>query len=227
MEQSTYKCIKTFLRNRPYMMLIVVQNEDLIDTRIRNFIYNVGLFNDAKNLQSQLQPIASALDKLQSDSATIADACEVRFDLLQLPDLKPYSERVSHRFRQAMTPDHYLANLLHPTYRGKKLDSSHMNSAQEKLLECSPDAVPDLLDFMTYSVALPKALVHDLVITKTKPKAWWSSAERSNTVNETICKLAMNLLSMPSSSAFIRRMFSNVGVIQIKLRNRLGLQKSS
>ena len=87
-----------------------------------------------------------------------------------------------------MTPDHYLANLLHPIYRGKKLDSSHVNNAQEKLLERSPDAVPDLLDFMIYSVDLHKALVHEPVITKTKPKVWWSSVERSNTVNKTICK---------------------------------------
>ena len=148
-------------------------------------------------------------------------------DLLQSSDLKPYSEKVSHRFRQAMTPDHYLANLLHPTYRGKKLDSSHVNNAQEKLLERSPDAVPDLLDFMTDSLALPKALVHESVITKTKPKAWWSTVERSNTVNKTICKLAMNLLSMSLSSAFIERVFSNFGVIQIKLRNRFGLQKAA
>ena len=55
---SQLKCIETFVRNRPYMMLIVAQNEDLIDTRIRNIIHNVGLFNEVKNLQSQLQPIA-------------------------------------------------------------------------------------------------------------------------------------------------------------------------
>ena len=67
-----------------------------------------------------------------------------------------------------------------------------MNSAQEKLLERSPDAVSDLLDFMTDSVALPKALVHESVIAKTKPKTWWSSVERPNTVNKIICKLAMN-----------------------------------
>lgn len=222
---SQLKCIETFVRNRPFMMLTVAQNEDLIDTRIRNLIHNVGLFSEVKNLQ--LQPISSALDKLQSDSATIADACEEWLNLLLSPDLEPYSDKVRHRFQQAMTPDHYLANLLHPVYRGKKLDPSHVNNAQEKLLESSPDAVPDLLDFMTDSVALPKALVHQAVITKTKPKVWWSSTEHSNTVNKTICKLAMQLLSMPSSSASTERVFSNFGVIQTKLRNRLGLQKAA
>ena len=162
---SQLKRIETFVKNRPFMVLIVAQNEDLIDTRIRNLIHKVGLFNEVKHLQSQLQPISSALDKLQSDSATIADACEEWLDLLKSPDLEPYSDKIHHRFQQAMTPDHFLANLLHPVYRGKKLDPSHVTSAQEKLLESNPDAVPDLLDFMTDSVALPKALMHEAVIT--------------------------------------------------------------
>ena len=46
--------IETFVRNRPYMMLIAAQNGDLIDTRIRNIIHNVGLLNEVRNLQSQL-----------------------------------------------------------------------------------------------------------------------------------------------------------------------------
>ena len=105
------------------MMIIVAQNEDLIDTRIRNLIHNVGLFNEVKNLQSQLQPVSVALDKLQSDTSTIADSCEIWLDLLQSASLAPYSDKVRHRFRQAMTPTHYLANLLHPMYRGKKLET--------------------------------------------------------------------------------------------------------
>ena len=224
---SQLKCIETFIRNRPFMMIIVAQNEDLIDTRIRNLIHNVGLFNEVKNLQSQLQPVSVALDKLQSDTSTIADSCEICLDLLQSPSLAPYSDKVRHRFRQAMTPTHYLANLLHPMYRGKKLDSDHTNSAQEILLEIDVDSVPELLNFMLDSLPIPKTLVHESVISKTKPKVWWSSIERSNSVNKTLCQLAMKLLSMPSSSASLERVFSTFGVIQTKLRNRLGQQKAA
>ena len=121
------------------MMLIVAQNEDLIDIRIRSYIHIVGPFTEVKNLQSQLQPISSALDKLQSDSATIADACEEWLDLLLSPDLEPYSDKVRHRFQQALKTDHYLANLIHPIYRRKKIDPSNVHSAQGKLMESSPD----------------------------------------------------------------------------------------
>ena len=123
-----------------------------------------------KNLQSRLQPVSVALDKLQSDtSSRIADSCEIWLDLLQSPNLAPYSDKVRHRFRQAMTPTQYLANLLHPMYRGKKLDSDHTNSAQEILLEIDVDSVPELLNFMSDSLPIPKTLVHESVISKTKP----------------------------------------------------------
>ena len=224
---SQLKCIETFIRNRPFMMIIVAQNEDLIDTRIRNLIHNVGLFNEVKNLQSQLQPVSVPLDKLQSDTSTIADSCEIWLDLLPSPSLAPYSDKVRHRFRQAMTPTHYLAYLLHPMYRGKKLDSDHTNSVQEILLKIDVDSVPELLNFMSDSLPIPKTLVHESVISKTKPKVWWSSIERSNSVNKTLCQLAMKLLSMPLSSPSLEHVFSNFGVIQTKLRNSLGLQKAA
>ena len=102
-----------------------------------------------------------------------------------------------------MTPTHYLANLLHPVFRGKKLDSDHINSAQEMMLEQNADVVPELLSFMSDSITLPKALTHQSVIEKIKPNVWWSSVERSKTVNQDLCLLAMKILSMPSSSASI------------------------
>ena len=126
-----------------------------------------------------------------------------------------------------MTSTHYLANLLHPMYRGKKLDSDHINSDQEMLLEIDVDSVPELLNFMSDSLPIPKTLVYESVISKTKPKVWWSSTERSNSLNKTLYQLAMKLLSMPSSSASMERVFSKFGVIKTKLRNRLGLQKAA
>lgn len=60
-----------------------------------------------------------------------------------------------------MTPGHYLANLLHPVYRGKKLQAEHVTIAQDLLLLTKPATVPDLLGFMTDSLPLPKTLLQD------------------------------------------------------------------
>jgi hypothetical protein len=42
-----------------------------------------------------------------------------------------------------------------------------------------------------------------------------------------LCQLAAKLLDLPSSSASIERIISNFGIIQTKLRNRLGIEKAS
>ena len=69
-------CVRTFLKNRPAMIIIAAQNEDSIEQRIRSLIHNIGLANEARHFEKQLQPISEALNKLQSDSSSIADACD-------------------------------------------------------------------------------------------------------------------------------------------------------
>ena len=103
---SQLTCIDSFIRNRPYLLMICAKNEDVIDSRIRNLIHNVGLFNEVKNLQKQLSPDSSALDRLQSDSATIADACEIWLDLLQIANAvlklgNPVSHHVQLTFKSS------------------------------------------------------------------------------------------------------------------------------
>lgn len=61
---SQLTCIDTYIRNRPYLLINCAKNVDAIDSRIRNLIHNVGPFNEVKNLQKQLTPISSALDRL-------------------------------------------------------------------------------------------------------------------------------------------------------------------
>ena len=126
-----------------------------------------------------------------------------------------------------MTSSHFLANLLHPVYRGKKLLAAHTNAAHEYFLEYSADLLPDLLNFSTDSLDIPNSLMHEAVISKTKSTVWWKCLEKSNAINKDLCELAYKLMAMPASSASIERVFSNFGLIQSKLRNRLGVQKAA
>jgi hypothetical protein len=225
---SQLTCIDTYIRNRPYMPMIIAKNEELIDPRIRSIIHNVGLFNEVKHLQLQLQPVSNGLDRLQSDSSTLADACETWIDLLQNSDLQTYKDKVHHRFQKAMTPTHYLANILHSQYRGKLLLPDQVSSAQDLLLQTNPDMLPDdLLSFMTDSLEISNTLLPASVITRTRPTVWWLSLSKSSPVSKDLCSLAQKILKMPSSSASIERVFFNFGLIQTKLRNRLGLQKAA
>lgn len=216
----------TYIRNRPFMLMIAAQNEDIIESRIRNIIYNVGLFSEAKHLHSQLEPIADALNRLQGDATSIADACEVWLSLLSSRSLEPYKEKVEKRFHQAMTPCHYLANIMHPLFKGKKLKPCHISEAQDMMMKFHPDLLPDFLTLLSDTMKLPKALQDEKTMTSIKPGVWRICAERSKLFQDTFCQCAQKLLQMPASSASIERIFSNFGLIQTKLRNKPGVEKA-
>ena len=61
--------------------------------------------------------------------------------------------------RPSDDPSHFLANLLHLVYRGKKLKADHVNAAQE-LLDDNPELMPELLHFMLDTLPLLRALLH-------------------------------------------------------------------
>jgi len=103
------------------MVLIVDDPHSVIDARVVKLISNVSLLNEAKSLRAQLEPVANALGRLQSDNATIADACEERLLLLRADALTPHFTTVMKRFKEAVTDKHCLENLLHPRYKGKRV----------------------------------------------------------------------------------------------------------
>ena len=79
------------------------------------------------SLHAQLQPVANALDRLQSDDGTIAGDCEEWLSILRADALKPHLTTVMKHFKEAVTDNHFLTNLLHLKYKGK-----HMSEADEE-----------------------------------------------------------------------------------------------
>jgi len=105
-----------------------------------------------------------AVDSLQSDTATITDACEQWCAILLHTDnvLEPHKAKITERFNQAMTPTHYLANMLHPIYRGRNLRPEHIETAQKYVLEENRELLPELCRLQTDDITLPKALGRDV-----------------------------------------------------------------
>lgn len=113
---SQFACIDSFLRNRQAYISIVEEHEADIEDRIAALVNDFNLYKQAKDMSAQLKPIAIALDKLQSDRATLADACHECLTLLVNEHLQPYPETISNRFKQAISPFHMLGYILHPAY---------------------------------------------------------------------------------------------------------------
>ncbi|KAH3830667.1 hypothetical protein DPMN_103913 [Dreissena polymorpha] len=82
------------------MMLVLASSDDVIEPRIINLIQNVGLFNEVKHLHKQLSLVALTLDKVQSDTCSLADACEFWLDLRENEELQPYRTKIVARFNR-------------------------------------------------------------------------------------------------------------------------------
>ena len=97
---SQLTCIDTYLRNRPAYLAIVQEHEGAIDARIAGLINDFNLFKQVKDLSQQLKPIASTLDKLQSDKCGLAQACHEWLSLLKDDALHPHMENNNDRLQR-------------------------------------------------------------------------------------------------------------------------------
>ena len=219
---SQLDCMHIYLINRPFLLIILAQHEDDIDSSIGNLISNINLYGKAKYLHAQLQPIAISLDKLQSDESNIADTCE-EYKLLEVEELSSYKGKITERYKQAITPI-LLANILHPKYMGQRLSYEQQEEARSILIGQNASLLPLLYLFQAKAEPFPTSIFS---CTDTlKPVMWWRTVKSSkNLVPNELCDIAIKLLSLHSSSASIERIFSNFGFIQRKLRNRLELKK--
>ena len=100
-----------------------------IDKNIMKLIRDYNLLKQVKDLSKQLKPVATALDRLQGDKVSIADACDTWLDLLSDNNLQPHRNVVRARFKLAIQPVHYFAYMLHPKYKGAKLNEQQQQEA--------------------------------------------------------------------------------------------------
>jgi len=168
------------------------------------------------------------MDRLQSDNATIADACEEWLSLLRADALKPHLTTVMKRFTEAVTDNHFVANLLHPEYKGM---SEAEEAAWQLLLKLHPEhpeVTADLCAFTTGSDPFPTSLLRSACVDRMSPVAWWTSVANCKCkVSPPLISTALKLFHLPSSSTATERVFSNFGLVQSKLRNQLGLEKAA
>ncbi len=66
-------CISTYLKNHPFYKRIAAKHSDEMDAGLVSKIRNMALLSNAQDLLNQLDPIAEALNKIQSDDCMIAD----------------------------------------------------------------------------------------------------------------------------------------------------------
>lgn len=95
--KSQHDCLDSFLKNRPYYTAISNDHADEFDKTIRNKILDDAI--DRTDLIDQLKPVEVALDRCQSNSATIADSCQSVLELFEDPVLEPHKTTVTKHFK--------------------------------------------------------------------------------------------------------------------------------
>ncbi|CAG7827052.1 unnamed protein product, partial [Allacma fusca] len=178
-----------------------------------------------------LKPISIALDKLQKTSASIADSTEVwktleeEFHAEQFP--RTVVTSMQDRMKQALTPAHYLANILHPLYLGKKLSEDEIGIAMDyalKKTETCPSFMPMLVKYRAQSGPFVPPLFQHSLLNEVTAVEWWKSL--THQIAKDAQAIAIQLISASASTAGLERIFSLFGLVHTEIRNRLGNEKA-
>ncbi|XP_066983751.1 uncharacterized protein [Macrobrachium rosenbergii] len=139
-------CLKIYIKNWPVLMTIWEVDREQIDVRVREMVSNLTLKRSAENLLARLEPIAVALDIVQNDKCTIAEAVNIWKELITtLCNDRDAVTAAKKRFDQVITQAHLLANLIHPSFQGKLLSAEEVNNAMDYANEKFPSLVPVIM----------------------------------------------------------------------------------
>lgn len=220
-------CLGSYIDNWSSLMKICENNRDTIDKDIQGKVSNIGLKRTAEDLRERLKPIAKALDKAQSDSCKIGDAVDVWKEVEKTfaTSSRDVKKKVKDRYDQAITPAHLLANLLDPKLRGKQLTEDEKETAMMYARKKWPFLLPVIMKYQAQSKPFSSYKFEDDVVKGVSSQEWWASHEGQ--ISTESMNAIQQLLSSVASSAGVERIFSSYGLVQSKLRNRLGTDKAA
>ena len=140
---------------------------------------------------------------------------------LQSRDAK---KKYQKRFDKAITPSHLLANIVHPSYRGKSLTDIEYSTGMDLAATEHNSIVPDLINYKPEAVPFQSFMFQQNVMNTVKPLDWWKS--QTNQLNKETVTVVNQLLTPTASSVGLERVFLSFGLVHSNLRNRLGVEKA-
>ncbi|XP_073503756.1 uncharacterized protein [Phyllobates terribilis] len=225
---SVVDCFERYIKNWPILMTLCEENRDKIDGTVTAKILNIGLKRNVEHMLSFLKPISQALNKIQKNSCFIADAVEIWKELSEHLKTELHMDRiklqaVNKRMGQALTPAHFLANIVNIQYQGQNLSAKEEELAMTWVSSNHPSLMPTIINFRAKGEPFKKYMFAEDILRKVTPVNWWKSLKRLDL--ETV-QVMISLLTAVASSAGVERIFSSFGLIHSKLRNRLGPNKA-
>lgn len=230
-------CLESYIKAWPTMLRICEENRQTIDKDIQSKVGNVGIKRNAEDLLLILKPISIALDTVQSNTCTIADSVRV-WKMLEKSFRTVGNDeclkKFKSRYEMAMSEAHFLAYMLDPKEKSPELDltqeekSKALDFAKAKYPEPESDILPIIIKFQAKSAPFQKQFFQNSVASKVTTIEWWKSQKVDiDKVDSNIINVIEQFYTAQASSAGVERIFSSFGLVQSKLRNRLGTEKAS
>lgn len=228
--------LDSYLKSWSVLVTICENNKDKIDKNIQSLVSNISLKRNAEDYFQQLKPISVALDKVQSQNCTIGETVFLFKNLKkQMEDLKlnkDIMKKLDTRYKMAITPAHLLAYLLDP--RAKDADLELSSEEKKEAFEYAKTKFPKnnllslILKFCAKSSPFQRYLFENDFSKDVSAIEWWHIQENEiKKFNDGVLKEVETILTAKATTANVERIFSSFGVVQSKLRNRLGLQKAA
>jgi len=223
--------ILSFLKNRGILVQVCQDHKDDIDPPIVERVNDVTFANKAKIYTDLMKPISVALDRAQSSGSTISVCVEIwhklGMDLSTQPD--SVMKLFDIRRDKALSGPHYLANIIDNRFRGRNLSGKQKDLAYTYLSSLHSDLVPLVMAVECGDQPFASYLFKPN-ITRISPMTWWKVAAKCITdidLQKQMLSLCTQLMSAVASTAGLERVFSTFGLVQSKLRNRLGNDKAA
>lgn len=229
-----FDSIKCFLENRGKLVQICQDHKNDIDKHIFKLVNDVNLTVNCTDYLEILKPIANALDKMQRDSTKLAESVDIWNNLKQ--ELESCSCTINNQAKvkkhfearqdMALSTAHFAANLLDHRYCGRNLSEKQKQGAFHFLQSVDKEILPLAMKFLAKKAPFPSYMFESQFL-DVDPTIWWANIDLETELKKKMSLLSEQLFTATPTTAGLERIFSTFGLIQSKLRNRLGTEKAS
>lgn len=130
----------------------------------------------------------------------------------------------------ALSGEHYAANMLDHRFLGRNLGNAQKKEAYEYITAADKNFTSFIMALVAKTLPFPEYMFGAQFV-MTSPLLWWRSMILENEKDwpdkEKFLTFCEKLLTATAATAGLERQFSTFGLVQSKLRNRLGNEKAA
>ena len=229
---STVTMFKWYQRNWNHLREVANDNQENFRTgknkEVRKYIVDLALYKQVEDAVNVLTPISLAIDLVQGNQVTLADAVHAWKKVLESyrsleGEGREWLAAAETRYNKSVTAVFFVAHSLHPKYLGNNLTTSEWNEATNWVRENRASCMSEYLQF----IGGTKDVIQQVYAISANCELgnFYKSQEILGNLEKELVELAVTLISIAPSSAGLERVFSSMGFVHSDLRNRLAPEK--